>query len=721
VSDFKPQVVGPYLLIEKIASGGMAEVYRARFTRDAGFEKEVAIKRILPNYTTNPEFKSMFEHEARLCSDLNHANIVQVKDFQRIGDTYLLEMEYVDGKNLRQLINKAQKIGIQLPMPFGIYVINEVTKGLEYAHTKKDKYTGASLNIIHRDISPQNIMVSYDGQVKIVDFGIAKAKNRVDETRSGVIKGKFGYMSPEQAHGYEIDKRSDIFSISIILYELVTGKRLFSAENDMATLKLIQQCVIPQPSRVNPKISTELEKIILKGLSADLSLRYQSAGELGKVLQLYLNKHYPEYSQKDVIELVQKIFKSEIESEKRRLREISRQSIPYSNAEIERPASPNLNLDLDGDITKSEIVENESDTSIDESNLDNKANSLNSELSDLATVVDSQSFSFEDSELNSLIEKEEIPNTASRGSVAGNLIDKSFENTESDENTINDIDVVSKEDGQYNEEISLNQNSLNILDNSSLTEQNSAYEPEQVDNSPLPENIYTDYVPRKKRFKLGKLILFGALVSVVIYLYKFYTEGRLIAFLPKIEKIFGIPEITTDVKAKLEPREITTDDKAKSENSRKTKKIALDCTLIVETEPPGATIIFNGKEIGTTPLPISSSCGKNIHFKIQKEFYKTVEKNVLLEPQKEPIYVQLEKIQTGTLKLTLNYPAKVYVDGNPNPNYIAQANEEFELIVTAKDSHTLRFVNDVYHINYSQKFKVAPDSISEHKIILENK
>src|SRR6185295_4837562 len=144
-----------------------------------------------------------------------------------------------------------------LPIELSVYVINEVSKGLEYAHSKKDSVTGKSLNIIHRDMSPQNIMISYDGAVKIVDFGIAKAKDRVDETRSGVIKGKFGYMSPEQANGLSIDHRSDIFSTGIILFELITNKRLFSAENDMATLKLIQECIIPTPTRINPKVPAE--------------------------------------------------------------------------------------------------------------------------------------------------------------------------------------------------------------------------------------------------------------------------------------------------------------------------------------------------------------------------------------------------------------------------------------------------------------------------------
>lgn len=328
--DFKPFKIGKYVLLERLAMGGMAEVYRAKASGAGGFEKQLAIKRILPNYSQNDEFRRMFEYEARLSSMLTHANIVQIYDFVKNKDTYLLAMEYVDGKNLRQFINKVKKLGFQLPVEYGVYIINEVSKGLEYAHKKRDDVTGRPLNIIHRDMSPQNVMMSYDGAVKIVDFGIAKAKDRVDETRSGVIKGKFGYMSPEQANGEPVDHRTDIFSTGIILYELLTGRRLFSADNDMATLKLIQECVVPPPSKFNPKISVELEKIILKALTKDLNIRYQTAGAFNRQLQEFLAKYYASFGQKDIHESFSKVFKDEITQEKRRFEEAYRQAIPFS-------------------------------------------------------------------------------------------------------------------------------------------------------------------------------------------------------------------------------------------------------------------------------------------------------------------------------------------------------------------------------------------------------
>ena len=305
-----------------------------------------------------------------MSSMLTHANIVQVYDFVKSGETYLLAMEYVDGKNLRQFVNKIREDRrYNPPIEFCVYVINEVCKGLEYAHRKKDDITGRPLNIIHRDMSPQNIMLSYDGAVKIVDFGIAKAKDRVDETRSGVIKGKFGYMSPEQANGQPVDHRTDIFSTAIILWELLTSKRLFAAENDMATLKQIQECVIPAPSRLNPKITPELEKIVLKGLTKDISLRFQSAGSFHRALQEFLNKYYGSFTQREAGEILARTFKEEIENEKKRFEQIYRQSIPFSQGAAKQEEASefdDIEEALDGAVTKSEAGSQSAVTFIDE-------------------------------------------------------------------------------------------------------------------------------------------------------------------------------------------------------------------------------------------------------------------------------------------------------------------------------------------------------------------
>ena len=186
--DFKPYKMGKYLLLERLATGGMAEVYRAKSTGASGFEKHLAIKRILPDHLEDDTFRRMFETEARIGSSLQHSNIVQILDFVKFGETFLLVMEFVNGKNLRQVVNKLKKLQYSLPIECTLFIINETCKGLDYAHSKKDDFTGQPQNIIHRDMSPQNIMLSYDGSVKIVDFGIANWKDKLEQTKSGVIR-----------------------------------------------------------------------------------------------------------------------------------------------------------------------------------------------------------------------------------------------------------------------------------------------------------------------------------------------------------------------------------------------------------------------------------------------------------------------------------------------------------------------------------------------------
>lgn len=382
--DFKPFRLGDYLLLERLATGGMAEVYRGKLRGAGGFEKQLAIKRILPHYSSNEEFVRMFEFEARLSSQLTHANIVQIYNFQKISGAYLLTMEFVNGKNLRQFVNKVKKINYTVSIACAVYIINEVCKGLDYAHSRKDETEGKPLNIIHRDMSPQNVMLSYEGAVKIVDFGIAKARDRADETRSGVIKGKFGYMSPEQANGESIDSRTDIFSNGIMLYELTTGKRLFQTDNDIATLKLIQECMIAVPTKINPKIPLDLEKIILRTLTKDRNTRFQTAGQMHRALQEFLNKHFPSFTQKDLADILHSVFVSEMEMEQKRSEDINRQSIPFSQGEVSTRRE-------DSSLSVHSRTENEPVTNFDKEEETGFTFGEDSGLSDLLKEIEDQS------------------------------------------------------------------------------------------------------------------------------------------------------------------------------------------------------------------------------------------------------------------------------------------------------------------------------------------
>lgn len=290
---------GKYILLEKLAAGGMAEVYLAKTTGASGVSKFLAVKRILPQFSDNPEFVEMFKEEAKIAVNLNHSNVVSIFDFGIEKRQFFLVMEYVEGQNLRQVINHLKKENKYFSIDQIVYMIKEVAGGLDHAHRCIDGTTGRPLNITHRDMSPQNIMVSFEGEVKVVDFGIAKAETQLEQTRAGTIKGKFGYMSPEQADGQQVDLRTDVFSLGIVLWELLANDRLFTANSEAATLKKIRECQIPPVRKLNPAVPPELERICNKALAKDKSLRYQTSAAFHKDLSRFLNTQYPEFSAHD--------------------------------------------------------------------------------------------------------------------------------------------------------------------------------------------------------------------------------------------------------------------------------------------------------------------------------------------------------------------------------------------------------------------------------------
>jgi len=221
---------GPYRLVRQVAVGGMAEIHLAKTKGIAGFEKYVAIKMIHPNFAEDDQFIQMLVDEAKITVHLTHGNIAQTFDLGRVGETYYITMEFVDGSDLYKILRRGSEQDLEMPLDVCAFIAKEVASALDYAHRKRD-HTGRSLGIVHRDVSPQNVLVSYAGEVKLVDFGIAKATMKVRQTAAGVIKGKYYYMSPEQAWGDPIDSRSDIFSAGIVLYEMITGQMLYLEED----------------------------------------------------------------------------------------------------------------------------------------------------------------------------------------------------------------------------------------------------------------------------------------------------------------------------------------------------------------------------------------------------------------------------------------------------------------------------------------------------------
>jgi len=278
MTSFQKKQFGKYLLIDKIGVGGMAEVYIGKMTGDEGFEKLLVIKKILPHLTTEDELVKNFIDEAKIAALLQHENIIHVYDFGNIEDSYFIAMEYLFGKDLKLVIKKSSEIELQIGLENIIYIASKICDGLDYAHKLKD-LQGEALNIIHRDISPQNIFVTYDGHVKIIDFGIAKTAAQSTKTQVGLVKGKLAYMSPEQAGSKVIDYRSDIFSVGIILYEMVTGRRMFEGETLEIFSRVIEADFEP-PENIVADLPPKLIEILHKSLAKNPDHRYQSCSEM---------------------------------------------------------------------------------------------------------------------------------------------------------------------------------------------------------------------------------------------------------------------------------------------------------------------------------------------------------------------------------------------------------------------------------------------------------
>ena len=293
-----------YRVVEKLESGGMAEVFRAESEGLQGFKKQVAIKRVLPHLSEKKRFIAMFLDEARLSAQLSHSNCVQVFDIGVGDNAYFIVMEYVDGANLKAIAEGLKKQGRDFPVAAAAFIAHEICKGLAYAHELRDS-NGVSLNIVHRDMSPPNVLITKFGEVKIVDFGLAKASSQLEKSEPGIIKGKFSYLSPEAAMGQEVDARTDIFAVGIILWELLAGQRLFLGETDFQTVKKVQQAVIPSISQINPKVPRELERILSRALAKDPAARYMTARELGQDLIRFLFQNAEPVGTFDVATLVQ--------------------------------------------------------------------------------------------------------------------------------------------------------------------------------------------------------------------------------------------------------------------------------------------------------------------------------------------------------------------------------------------------------------------------------
>lgn len=345
--DEKKNELGGYDIIGLIARGGMAEIYKAKRKGVKGFEKIIALKKILAGYGKDDKYIEMFVDEAKIAAELTHPNIVQIYDLGEKDDYYFIAMEYVSGKDLRLILRKLSDSGRLLPEELSLYLVLEVLKALNYAHSAKDS-SGKNLDIVHRDISPPNILVAFNGDVKLTDFGVSKASIKMHQTVAGALKGKLLYMSPEQARAEkDTDHRSDLYSVGIIFFELITGEKLFMDSSDIAVLHKVQNGEIIKPGLVKKDIDPQLEFIILRMLNKDKTKRYQKASDIINDLLAYLVRNYDRTATAaHLSHAIYDLFKDEIEKEGIK---IDLKPIPYNinrlqRIEMEPPPTPTTTL-----------------------------------------------------------------------------------------------------------------------------------------------------------------------------------------------------------------------------------------------------------------------------------------------------------------------------------------------------------------------------------------
>ncbi|HSN82716.1 MAG TPA: protein kinase [Polyangiales bacterium] len=299
-----------YNLIEKLEAGGMAEVFLGEATSVQGFKKRVAIKRVLPHLASHTNFIGMFLDEARLGARLSHANVVSVFDIGKSDNSFFIVMEFVDGTNLKKMLETLRVKRQHFPLKDAIFIAMEACRGLSYAHELVDE-DGHPLDLVHRDVSPPNILISKRGEVKVTDFGLAKARTQLERTDPGVVKGKFSYLSPEIASGHPVDERADIFALGVCLWEMLGGRRLFLGETDYETVQAVSRARVPSLVDIHPEIDEQFDAIVQKALAKKPEERFQTAREFGDALASYLFHHQMKVTPYDIANLVKTVLERE--------------------------------------------------------------------------------------------------------------------------------------------------------------------------------------------------------------------------------------------------------------------------------------------------------------------------------------------------------------------------------------------------------------------------
>ena len=630
---------GKHILLERLASGGMAEVFLARSTGVGGLVKFLAIKRILPQYSDSPEFIKMFIEEAKIIINLSHRNIVGMYEFGKEENRLFLTMDYIEGTNLRQITKRIAETKVKIPMEHVTYIGKEVAAGLDYAHRSLDGVTGRPLNIIHRDISPQNIMINFEGEIKIVDFGIAKAANQMDQTMSGTLKGKFSYMSKEQANGEQVDHRTDIFSLGIVLWELLANKRLFYGKDQITILKAVQKSQIPRISQINPFIPPKLEQIVMKALSPNPKTRYQRADILYKDLSKFLNHKFPDFSHHDFSDFLKGIFSKDIEIVKKKLIQFA--NLPLEGREEEDnllfyPSKKKENQEKSSVSKEDQKSSSESSffTSVTENT--NPSTEKQKKKENFNQDLDENSMSLiEDSDQTRKVNLSSLSSKAKLSSSSLKSIDQKKDSSVTSTKSVFEIEdaTKAKEKNSTQSENQIEEKKRNVSSapqKNPLGSQNpasySSYK--KVSNlSSMEQAGDSSYNTVSTLSPIGKTGDSSAHSLVPILFIGFLILSAYLAFHPNKEIREKFKQNVLGVFSSKENALPSMEDEQRSLSSQEVDSSSLAphlISLVVNSQPSGARIYVDGKDVrATTPSRILVPKNKAFSISLRKEYYFT--------------------------------------------------------------------------------------------------
>ncbi|MGC6417085.1 MAG: protein kinase domain-containing protein [Bradymonadia bacterium] len=657
---------GPYELLDRIAVGGMAEIFRAKRSGVRGFEKIYVVKRLHPRYSQDNDFIEMLVDEARITVQLTHPNIGQTIDLGQIDGHYYILMEFIDGRDLYRVLRRLRERGQVLPIEAAAFIAMEACQGLQYAHDKKD-VDGRPLKIVHRDISPQNVVVSFEGEVKLIDFGIAKAELRAYETEAGVIKGKFYYMSPEQARGEFLDHRTDVFSLGIVLYEMVTGTLLYKDDDEITLLSQVRRAEITPPSTIRPEIPGRFEQIIMRALTRDKGDRYAHAGQMRRELERFLRSYDAGFDRVKLGKIMREMWRDERGAAADEAPDDSLAVFDDGDFTAQPEASAGFEesepTTVEGETANSADVIYELDSGVIELEHDSLPLSESIELMDDTSAHDAlQTHNQEDSsedffenETTKAFDRDQVMAEEAEPSVI--FKDEPAPSEPARPRVIRTKQRFETHDPDEPESVDFNSQATSLLPEDELAAPHPAWqaqvqEPPRKQTQPMPDPVLGRVIENVSKNRHWYLFGLGLLMIVVL------TSAVMQALLADDR-----PHSAELSKRKAVPLGNRRPIKAPA----KAKSIPAKAQLKLISQPPGATVFYgrNGQEFSVvTPATIEVDSSTEQRLRFELKYYQTYTTALVLSPgesrelswQLKPILGQLYVTSTPT-------NATVFVDG----------------------------------------------------------